>query len=153
MRFPFVTLSLLLVPGVLCAQSPKEVVRQYIEEMWNKNKPEPVEKLVVADYRHTNSSGEQWTGTERIKNLLRTLHGSIAELQYTIDAINVEGDLVATRATVTGIHVKPLLGFTATNKRITYAEWFWQRIKDGRIIEGWTLTNAEAVLRRNATPQ
>ena len=61
--------------------------------MWNEDKPELVEKLVTADYRHTNSSGDRWTGTERIRTLLRTLHEAIAELHYTEDAMNVEADL------------------------------------------------------------
>jgi predicted ester cyclase len=90
--------------------------------MWNKNRPEMVGQLVVTDYRHTTSTGAIWQGNDRVRELLQSLHKAFAELHYTIDAMTAEGGLVSTRATVSGIHVGPVLGFVPTNKRVTYQE-------------------------------
>jgi predicted ester cyclase len=65
----------------------------------------------------------------------------------------VEGDLVATRTTVKAIHTGELLGFAPTHKPIEYNEWFWHRVRDGKIVEGWTQSNVEIVLRRIAAKQ
>src|SRR5690242_18650420 len=112
--------------------------------MWNQNKPEMIENFVSSEYRHTSSTGAEWRGTDRIKDLVRSLHEAISNLHYTIDAMNAEGDLVATRTTVTGIFVKPILGIAPTNMKVSYQEWLWQRVHNGKIVEGWTLTNADA---------
>ena len=90
------------------------------------------------------------SGVDRVKELVSSLHEALSNLHYTIDAMNSEGDLVATRTTVTGIFVKPLLGIAPTNAKVSYQEWLWQRIRNGKIVEGWTLTNAEAMLRRSS---
>jgi predicted ester cyclase len=154
MRFTFVVLlSVILLANLVNAQDPgnKEIVRRYIDDMWNHNKPEIIPSLVSSDYRHTSSSGAEWRGSDRVKELVSSLHEALSNLHYTIDAMNSEGDLVATRTTVTGIFVKPLLGIAPTNAKVSYQEWLWQRIRNGKIVEGWTLTNAEAMLRRSAT--
>jgi len=67
--------------------------------------------------------------------------------------MTAEDGLVCTRTTVTGIHVGSVLCFAPTKKRITYEEWLWQRIRNGKIVEGWTLTNAADVLRREASTE
>jgi predicted ester cyclase len=81
-------------------------------------------RLVSADYLHTNSSGVQWRGTQRIKDLVISLHEVFSDLRYTIDAMVVESDLVATRTTVKAIHTKELLGFAPTHRPVEYNESF-----------------------------
>ena len=147
-------LSALAVANPASAQESahKDVVNRYFAEMWNQNKPELIEDIVSSEYRHKSSSGAEWRGTDHMKELVRSVHEALSNLHYTIEsAMAAEGDLVATRTTVTGTFVKPLLGIPPTNIQVSYQEWIWHRIRDGKIVEGWTLTNADTMLRRSST--
>ncbi len=61
----------------------------------------------------------------------------IPDLHAHEESIFAEGDLVATRWTITGTHAGTMMGIPATGKPISIETMITQRIVDGKIVEDW----------------
>ena len=59
-----------------------------------------------------------------------------------------EGDLVATHVLGVGVHAGELLGIPATNKDVETDGIAIHRIRDGKIVEYWSVTDVARVLQQ-----
>jgi predicted ester cyclase len=59
-----------------------------------------------------------------------------------------EGDLVVSQITGRGVHAGELLGIPATNAEIETEGIVIHRIRDGKIVEYWSVTDIARVLRQ-----
>jgi steroid delta-isomerase-like uncharacterized protein len=59
-----------------------------------------------------------------------------------------EGDLVVSHLVGRGVHAGELLGVPATNKEIETEGIVIHRIRDGRIVEDWSVTDVARVLQQ-----
>jgi steroid delta-isomerase-like uncharacterized protein len=59
-----------------------------------------------------------------------------------------EGDLVVSRIVGRGVHTGELLGIPATNKQIETDGIAIHRIRDGKIVEYWSVTDVARVLQQ-----
>ena len=59
-----------------------------------------------------------------------------------------EGDLVASRIIGRGVHAGDLLGIEATNKEVETDGIAIHRIRDGKIVEYWSVTDIARVLQQ-----
>ena len=59
-----------------------------------------------------------------------------------------EGDLVVSQITGRGVHAGELLGIPATNKEVETEGIAIHRVRDGKIVEYWSVTDVARVLQQ-----
>jgi steroid delta-isomerase-like uncharacterized protein len=87
-------------------------------------------------------------GRDGVKRFLEELRSGLDDLNITIDAVLADGDLVAVRSTIRGVHRGALMGIPATGRRLVIEGIDVVRVTDGLIAEHWGLTDMLAVMRQ-----
>lgn len=68
----------------------------------------------------------------------QTFTSAFPDAQITVDSAVEEGDLVASRWTITGTHRGEFQGVAATGRPVTMAGVDFSRIVDGKVAEHWS---------------
>jgi steroid delta-isomerase-like uncharacterized protein len=74
-------------------------------------------------------------------------NAAFSERHFTIDEMIAEGDTVATRTTLRGIHTGAFQGHPPTGKPMSATGLTLERIQDGRIVERWFSFDTMRVLQ------
>ena len=114
----------------------KAIVRKFIEA-YNKHNLSTFYDFVAPDYvDHTNQ-----VGPEGVKQLFIMGFKGFPDWYEAIDDIIAEGDKVWLRLTYTGTHTGEFLGLAPTGKKITCMAVAIYRIVNGKLAEGWFVTD------------
>ena len=129
----------------------KQVVRRFFEEVVGGNM-DLVEELVAPDCV-IHGAGDEFRGVEAVRqNLKRQMNTFEAWKARMIFQI-VEGETVASHLEFTGRHVGEILGIPATGNDVALTGMFFDRVVDGKIVEGWHRLDYLTLLRQlNAFP-
>ena len=107
----------------MTVEANKEVVRQYFEQISDRDKPKDlIDKFV-------NSEG--------LRELIAFGETAFPKFGIYVDDIIGEGDLVAVRATTKCHHKGDFLGIPGTDKHITQPFCIFYKLADGKIIDEW----------------
>lgn len=125
----------------------KEVVRRYVEAIYNQGDLDQAAELVTADY--VNHAGFQTVegvqGLQAFAGMLRTAFPDFHEvLEDQIEA----GDKEVHRYTITGTHQGEFLGIPATGKKISVSGITIARLRDGKIAEEWSQVDMLSVMQK-----
>ena len=75
------------------------------------------------------------------KQALAPLYKGIPDWRTTIDDIMAEGEKVCIRLRETATHTGEYRGLAPTGKSITFSSVSIYRIADGKLVEGWTVSD------------
>lgn len=81
------------------------------------------------------------SGVESFKARAGAVRAAFAQIAIAIEDLVVEGDAVAWRWALSGTHVGAFAGLAPTGRRATLRGVNFQRLKGGRVIEHWTLSD------------
>src|SRR4051794_37167154 len=113
----------------MSSQSNTAVVRRFINEFWNANKPAVADELIHPDYMLEGIG----RGPDAVKRNAAAYRATFPDLMWTIEQIVAEGDLVAVRLTLRGTQLGQLGEIPATGRRVEMKEMaFWQ-VTDGQL--------------------
>lgn len=84
---------------------------------------------------------------ERHLQGIHMFNAAFSDRQFTVDELIAEGDTVATRTTMRGVHSGDFQGIPATGKRISSTGLTIERIQDGKIVERWFSFDVAGVTR------
>jgi predicted ester cyclase len=73
---------------------------------------------------------------------------AFSDLDGQVDELLVDGDRIAWRWTLTGVHSGPFLGEAATGKRVRLSGTNFQRLAGGVVVAHYTLVDALGALRQ-----
>ena len=127
----------------MSTEENKALVRQYVEEVWNKGNVAAVDELFAPNYvDHFDAPANtrmpaQWQFSEVFKQFISQWRTTFPDFRYTIDLQVAEGDLVVTRWSVQGTHQGMFQGHNPTGKQMTVTGIVIDRIVDGKAVEGW----------------
>ncbi len=122
----------------------KTIVRRFIEA-YNKRNLDLLDDLVSPDYvDHI----WQLQGLESLKQGLRLGFKGFPDWHEAIEDIIAEGDKVWVRLTYTGTHTGEFRGLAPTGKKITTTGIMIYRIENGKLVEGWDLSDYLALLKQ-----
>lgn len=79
---------------------------------------------------------------------ISAFNAAFSDRQFTIDELIAEGDAVATRVTMKGVHSGDFQGLPATGKSIRATGLTIERINDGHIVERWFSFDVASVLQQ-----
>ncbi|MGH2402235.1 MAG: ester cyclase [Candidatus Limnocylindria bacterium] len=125
----------------------KDLVRRFVDEIFVAGRVEAIDELVAPDFvSHT------WGFTEDGRNKLRAaterVHGTLKDVEFTIDELVAEGDLVVARLTSSATPIGEFMGVPAGGKRYTIGEMHMFRIRDGQVSEHWLQHDALGLMRQ-----
>lgn len=130
----------------MSSTTPKAISARDLAEVWTRGDERAVDALYAAQFVDHDPSPELPSGREGVKALSRALHEAFAELAFEADLVIGEGEIVARRWTMRGVHRGPFLGVPPTGKPVTMTGIDVLRVKDGRIVEMWHTEDVAGVL-------
>ena len=122
----------------------KVIVRKVIEAA-NTQDPSSMDDLVAPDFvDHTR----QLRGLDALKQFATMIFKSFSDFHETIEDIIAEGDKVWVRIKITGTHTGEFRGLAPTGKKFTETSVDILRIVNGKLVEGWNVTDTLDFLKQ-----
>lgn len=129
----------------------KQVVRRFFEEVVGGDL-DLVEELVAPNCV-IHGAENDFRGVEAVRQNLSRQKNTFEEWKARIIFQIAEGDTVASHLEFTGRHVGETLGIPATGRDVAFTGMFFDRVVDGKIVEGWHRLDYLTLLRQlNAFP-
>ncbi|MGH2735772.1 MAG: ester cyclase [Actinomycetota bacterium] len=125
------------------------IARRFFDEVFSEGKLDLVDELFATDYvGHPSESEEATRGPEGVKEYVAGLRGAASDLTVTVEDQVAEGDKVVTRWMAQGTHDGELMGIAPTGRTAVVAGITIQRLRDGKVVEGWTNWDLMGMLRQ-----
>lgn len=125
------------------SETPAEVVRRFIEEIFVAGRVEAVEALVTPDFV---SHGLPGSGPEVMRAAIGRAAPVLSESTMEIEDVIAEGDRVAVRLVSSAVQSGPFMGLPPTGRRYTIEEIHLFRVAEGRVTEHWHQLDALGML-------
>ena len=129
----------------------KAAVRRFYEEVWNRRDLTRLAEIVNDGMSFRGSLGPELRGREAFAAYVDTVHGALAEYRCEVIELVEEGAKVVARMRFGGVHRGPLLGFSATHRRVEWAASAHFTFADGRIADLWVLGDLHALKEQLST--
>ena len=127
----------------------RRLVERYFGEVWSGGDLDALDELLDPAYvNHTPSTPDPAPGPAGLKPIVRAFRVAFPDLQYAIEDVIATPEHVVARVTMTGTHRGPLFGLAPTGRRVSVAQINIERIRDGRIVEHWRVTDELSLLRQ-----
>ena len=117
----------------------KDLVKQYYEELWNKQNKDYIDILFDDNITFRGSLNIETKGKKEFENYMDNVLTGIPNLYHGIEIMIFENNTIATRAVYNGTHKGKLFDFEASNNRIKYNGASFFRFKDDKISDIWVL--------------
>jgi len=128
----------------------KQLVRQFIDEVFVQGNTDAVDHLVTADFV---SHGLPGSGPDVMNAAIQRTSAALTDTEMHVEDIFGEDDRVAVRLTSSATQSGDFMGMPATGKRYSVEEIHLFRIDHGRIAEHWHQLDAFGMVRQlGATP-
>ena len=132
----------------------KALVLRYITEVWNKGNMALTDELVAPGFLGHDPIGPDIHGPDGVKQRHAAYRAAFPDLQYTVEEIVAEDDIVVWRWTAHGTHLGEILGVAPTRKQATATGMVTCHVADGKLQETWINWDALGLLRQlGALPQ
>jgi len=125
-------------------QINKELVRQYFEDIYNRQNYAVCSEILAEDYMEwaTAPFGQappgQVNGPEHTRESAEWLHAQFPDMHMTIETLIGEGDMVACRVYSEGTNLGKFNGILPpTGKRAVGRQSHWFRVADNKLVEHW----------------
>jgi predicted ester cyclase len=123
----------------------KSVVRRFVEEIFAQGQIDAIDELVAPEFvSHTFGTN----GSEELKAATARVHGSLTDIEFTIDDLVAEKDLVTVRLTSSATPLGEFMGVQAAGRRYTVLEMHIFRLAEGEIVEHWHAHDALGIMRQ-----
>jgi steroid delta-isomerase-like uncharacterized protein len=129
-------------------EANKEVIRAYVETIFNQRQVDRAEELVAPDYLDHAALPGQAPGLEGAKRKWGMYLVGIPDLRVTIEELVAEGDKVAVRRSYAGTHQGELLGIPPTGKQVRIGGISIFRLAGGKIAEQWEQLDRLALMQQ-----
>jgi len=125
----------------------KSIVERAHEKVWSKGNISVIDSLYSSGFvAHWITGGD--TKLDEFKNLIISTRKSFPGLKEEIIHIITEGDLVVTHFNSSGTMKGDLEGIPATGRFGSRPEIALHRIKNGKIVEQWTVADQLSLLNQ-----
>jgi len=126
----------------MTTEGNKAAVRKYLEEIINRGDFALAEEILASDYVNHTAGGGIGTGREGFVRGLRALRSAFPDWTVTIEELVAEGDFVVDRFAIRATHTGSVNGIAPTGRGIATLGMHMWRLTDGKLAEGWYVTDA-----------
>jgi steroid delta-isomerase-like uncharacterized protein len=96
---------------------------------------------LLAENVFDRSASAASQGVESFKARAAAVRAAFADIDIRVEDLIVDGDAIAWRWALTGTHVGNFAGVAPTGRRIALHGVNFQRLKEGRVVEHWTMVD------------
>lgn len=129
------------------SEENKAVIRRWVEELWNKGDLSTVEELFSQEWVNHTPAGDE-SGLDSIRQEVPRRRAAFPDLQMTIEDLVAEGDKVAVRVRMIGTQEGEYRGLRAKGNKVDIWAVTIRRIRNGKMVEGWTLHDSAVFMRQ-----
>ena len=136
----------------MTSQNLKAKTLEGFERMFNQGDIDYVDQVLDASgVDHQEPLGTDFAA--HIKDVIRTLRAAFPDLRFEVLDIVSEGDIVATRSTMTGTHqgrlnIGPLAALAPTGNHIEVPHMHFFRYRDGHLTDLWHVWDTPRLMRQ-----
>jgi len=130
----------------VAAEGNKALVLGFVDRLINQKDPSAADDLLAADYVDHGAPRDQPRGPQGVIATYQKVSQALADMTVVTEDVIAEGDRVVTRERVEATHVKLLLGFPPSGKRVAWTAISIYRIAGGRIAERWGLIDIRSLI-------
>lgn len=123
--------------AVADTEANKAVARRAIQEIWSQGNLAVADEIIAPDYVYHEPAMGDIAGPEGLKQAVSAYRTAYPDLNFVIDDIIAQNDLVAIRWTASGTQRGELMGIPPTGLHTTSAGINMTRYKDGKAVEDW----------------
>ena len=133
----------------MSTEQNKALVRQIVEEIFNRGNISLADKLLAPDFveREELPPGMP-RDREGVKLLTTMLRSAFPDFKGTIDDIVAEGDKVVLRWTWSGTQKGEFMGVPPTGKSVSFGVIDIFRIAGGKVVEHWGLMDSMTMMQQ-----
>ena len=129
----------------MSTEENKALIRRYWQAC-NEHNVDILDELMTTDYVQHDTTGDMNFQDVKAHNTM--VIAAFPDVAVTIDDIIAEGDRVVARMTVSGTHRGEYRGIPPTGKTAVVTEMTIYRISEGKIAEGWDLTDRLGMMQQ-----
>lgn len=135
--------------------SNADLMRRWFEEVWNQLREATVFELLdgKAVLHGVTENREPVVGPDAFVAFHRQMRATLTNIHVTVHDLISEGDLVATRITVTAVHGGSGMGIAPTNRNVTFSGIIMARWQNGKVVEAWNEYDALGMMRQVMLPK
>jgi predicted ester cyclase len=120
----------------MSTEANRGTVHRFVDEVLAGGDANAIDALVTPDFvSHTWGITEN--GPASLRAATERIHGSLKDVEFTIDDEVADGDTVVVRLTSSATPTGEFMGAPASGRGYTIGEIHWFRLSDGRIAEHW----------------
>ena len=136
----------------MTAQDLKAKTLEGFERMFNQGDVDYIDQVIdPSAVDHQEALGTDFGA--HIKGVITTLREAFPDLRFEVHDVVCEGDVVATRSTMTGTHqgrlnIGPLAALAPTGKRVEVPHMHFFRYREGRLTDLWHVWDTPRLIRQ-----
>ena len=125
-------------------EANKELFRRFLKEVVNPGAPDRMEEFVAPGYiDHTSDA----RGPEGYRDNHNKILAAFPDFHVEINQIIAEGDTLAFHLTYSGTHKGKFRDIAPTGKKVSWIAMQFRRVKDGKFIESWGVSDTDGLLK------
>jgi steroid delta-isomerase-like uncharacterized protein len=131
----------------------KALIHRHFADVWNGGDESAVLHTLAPDFRIVDSAGRTIAhGPDGYLRATAAFRRAFPGARFSIAEIVEEGERVAVRLTLRGVHGGPFQGIAPTGAAVAIDGVIFYRLAAGRVIESWGLWDALSLLRQLGAP-
>jgi steroid delta-isomerase-like uncharacterized protein len=131
----------------MSSEQNKAVVLRFFEEAFNRGNLAVISELIAHQLAYHTPDGAI-RGIEGAQQLVTEMRAAFPDFNVTPEQVIAEGDMVVVRFTDRGTHQGEGIGVPPTGKQVTWTGVDIFRIAEGKIIEGWGITDSLGLMQQ-----
>lgn len=124
----------------------KDVYRRVVDEVVNQGNFDVVDEVFDPSYVDHGAPPGLPPGLEGVKAVFGMFRTGFSDVQFTIDDMVAQDDIVATLVHGEGTNDGPFMGMPPSGKHARWRSVGFFRVRDGKIIEHWGIPDLLGLL-------
>jgi len=127
----------------------QHIIQRYYDEVWNRGRLDVLDELLDPAYiNHTPSVPNPPPGPGGLKPIVAAIRKAFPDLHYEIKDIVANDSMVVARVIMTGTQKDSLFDLPPTGKKITVNQINIEKIRNGRVVEHWRVTDELTMMKQ-----
>ena len=126
---------------MMTGYSAKEIVQKWVE-VWQEGDLAQIDEIFVPDYTVNGNA----IGVAGVKRAVEMFHNALSEMSIELNEMISEGNKIAVRWTVQGIHTGSFLGVLPSGNPLTLTGINIYQVADGKIVANHEQTSIPELL-------
>ena len=129
----------------MSTESNKAIVQSFLG-YWARRDLAGMAQLWAPDMVHYARNGTY--GPDEVFQLIGGFSAAFPDLDFEMEAMLADGDLVSTRMVARATHMYDFMGIVATGRKISCTVMGMVRIRNGKIVEHWSVMDELHLLQQ-----